>query len=289
MKNRIITAIGYVIVLSTLIVLKWLFPFYGAFAFDLLFWLISMIGAYEFMRAVGEISTAQRMIVMSTCALMVPLYVCFEILYGMGAMAFFCVSSIGAFVVASLLVFDFERSTLRSTAFAEFCLLYCGALGSIGSYINHMNNGASLIALIMLILITAGADSFAFIFGKLFGKLLPLKLAPHTSPNKTVIGSLGGIVGGIVAAIVSYCLYAYALVPYNPEFYTNIPELWKLVLIAIPASIFSQLGDLFESAIKRGCGIKDMGNLLPGHGGVLDRFDSLLFAGIIIICAFILF
>lgn len=289
MKERIITAIGYVIVLATLIVLKWQFPVYGAFAFDALFWLISMIGAYEFMRAVGEISTAQRMIVMSTCALMVPMYVVMESVYSVGMMAFLCVASIGAFVVAALLVFDFERSTLRSTAFAEFCLLYCGALGSIGSFINHMDNGTSLLALILLILLTAGADTFAFLFGKMLGKRLPLKLAPHTSPNKTVIGAVGGIIGGIIAGIVSYFLYAYALVPSNPEYYTVIPELWKLVVVSIPAAVFAQLGDLFESAIKRGCGIKDMGNLLPGHGGVLDRFDSLLFASIIIICSFLMF
>ena len=60
------------------------------------------------------------------------------------------------------------------------------------------------------------------------------------------------------------------------------------MLISVPTSVLAQIGDLFESAIKRGCGIKDMGKLLPGHGGVLDRFDSMLFASVAIVVCFII-
>lgn len=61
-----------------------------------------------------------------------------------------------------------------------------------------------------------------------------------------------------------------------------------LILISVPTAILAQLGDLFESAIKRGCGVKDMGNILPGHGGVLDRFDSMLFATVAIVVCFMM-
>ena len=72
------------------------------------------------------------------------------------------------------------------------------------------------------------------------------------------------------------------------EYYGSYHPLVVLMLISVPTSVLAQIGDLFESAIKRGCGIKDMGKLLPGHGGVLDRFDSMLFASVAIVVCFII-
>jgi phosphatidate cytidylyltransferase len=129
----------------------------------------------------------------------------------------------------------------------------------------------------------------------LLGKVFPKKLAPHTSPNKTVVGAVGGVLGGIVAAVVTYFLCTYLPVsPFSPEGYALYEYHGKLnfcivlILISIPTSLCAMIGDLFESAIKRGCGIKDMGKLLPGHGGILDRFDSMLFASLSIVVCFLM-
>jgi phosphatidate cytidylyltransferase len=98
-----------------------------------------------------------------------------------------------------------------------------------------------------------------------------------------------------LAAVVAYFVYVYLPVsPFAPEGYEiftyhgGLHPCLFLILVAIPTSIFAQLGDLFESAIKRGCGIKDMGKILPGHGGVLDRFDSMLFAALSIVVCFVM-
>jgi phosphatidate cytidylyltransferase len=304
MKQRTITAVGYVIVLLGLLFLKWLFPEYGSVGFDVLFWAISFIGAFEFMRAVKEISKAQWWTTMITCVLIVPTFVITKLVVSYfsspekgseaALMMLMTVASVGAMVTASLMVFDFERSSIKSTAFSIFCIIYCGVLGCVGANINHMVIN-SLPAIMLMFFLTAGVDTFAFLTGKLLGKKFPLKLAPHTSPNKTVVGAIGGIVGGIVAAVVTYFICVNLPVsPFAPSDYVIFEYNGKLhpcvllILIAIPTSIFAQLGDLFESAIKRGCGIKDMGKLLPGHGGMLDRFDSMLFSAVAIVVLFIM-
>lgn len=105
-------------------------------------------------------------------------------------------------------------------------------------------------------------DSGAYFVGRKLGKR---KLWPEISPNKTVEGFLGGIVVAVIAALIFQ-----AIVKLDYSYVT-------IILISIVASIFGQLGDLVESAIKRHYDVKDSGKILPGHGGILDRFDSILF------------
>lgn len=290
MKKRLITSVVYVIVMVGLLALKWQFPTYGSIGIDVLFWAISVMGAYEFMRAVGDISRTQRVIVLITCALIVPSFVITKMVSAEDVAAessltvLLGVISLGMTVVASLMVFDFERSSLSSTAYAEFAILYCGALGSVGSNINHLAVN-SLPAIVLLFFIPPAVDTFAFLTGSLLGKKFPHKLAPHTSPNKTTVGAIGGMLGGLVAATLAWVVCAY-LPNAELTYEGSMHELGLLMLISVITSVFSQLGDLFESAIKRGCGIKDMGNILPGHGGILDRFDSMLFASASIVVCF---
>ncbi len=106
------------------------------------------------------------------------------------------------------------------------------------------------------------SDSLAMWIGKAFGKR---KLAPSVSPNKTIAGFVGGISGGIIIAIL---LYFWLLSDFN---------IFNLVFAGLLVSFIGQLGDLVESCWKRSLGIKDSSTIIPGHGGVLDRFDSLLF------------
>lgn len=146
-----------------------------------------------------------------------------------------------------------------------FCRLGCGILyiGALGAHLvllRFLPEGGSW--LIIASAITACSDTGAYFVGKSFGKR---KLCPHISPNKTVEGAAGGVLCGLLGAI----LFAVLLLPTVNWFFL------------LGASIFLAgagiLGDLTESIIKRGTATKDSGSCLAGHGGVLDRIDSLLF------------
>ncbi|EAW0570638.1 phosphatidate cytidylyltransferase, partial [Listeria monocytogenes] len=121
---------------------------------------------------------------------------------------------------------------------------------------------AGLMYVLFALFIVWSTDTGAYFIGKAIGKH---KLAPNVSPNKTVEGFIGGIVCALVIAGGFY-------------YFAELPGNIALVLaLLVFLSIFGQLGDLVESALKRFYGVKDSGKILPGHGGILDRFDSLLF------------
>ncbi len=109
------------------------------------------------------------------------------------------------------------------------------------------------------------SDTMAYTFGRLFGKH---KLIPAVSPKKTIEGAIGGVLGGAVFMMIYGVVCAYG-------FGRNVNWI-SLIILGVTGAILSQFGDLAASWIKREKGIKDYGNLLPGHGGVMDRFDSVL-------------
>jgi len=187
-----------------------------------------------------------------------------------------------AIAPASLLLFLFSARepapSTSSTAIAAFAATYCGALlGSISLLYPvtslswplpgpDAGDGRSWILLLLLGIVAS--DTFAYAFGRLFGKR---KLAPRISPGKTWAGAFGGVLGTVVA-VAAFKLFA-------------LPELrwWEVAALGVPLSIFGQLGDLAESLLKRGFSVKDSGNLIPGHGGVLDRLDALMFGAPVVL------
>ena len=118
---------------------------------------------------------------------------------------------------------------------------------------------------------TFGSDTFAFLIGRAFGKR---KLAPSISPGKTWAGAFGGLLGAVVVSFLF-------LLP-TPVSLASQLNWWQAIILGLLVSIFGQLGDLVESLLKRNIGAKDSGTLLPGHGGILDRLDSIVFAVVIV-------
>ena len=128
----------------------------------------------------------------------------------------------------------------------------------------------------LLIVVPVLGDTFAYIVGSHFGGP---KLCPAVSPHKTISGAVGGLLGSMAGAMIIWLL-AYLICA--PTTQPMLPAGWVCLLIGFFGGIASQLGDLFASLIKRHCNIKDFSNLFPGHGGMMDRLDSLLFMAIVI-------
>ena len=124
-----------------------------------------------------------------------------------------------------------------------------------------LNNMPNRKFLWLVYIISFGTDTFAYFAGVFFGKH---KLCPNVSPKKTIEGAIGGILGCLGLTIAYFKFFGI-----NISIYT--------IIFSIFVSAFSMVGDLLASKIKREYDVKDFGSILPGHGGILDRFDSLLF------------
>ncbi len=178
-------------------------------------------------------------------------------------------------VVKGKVAFDSLMSTV-------FPMLYPGLFFSLIITLQDLDTRlASTLALILTFFIASVNDTFALFVGMRFGKH---KLSPEISPKKTVEGSIGGLVASIVFAML-VPLAAYQVAPYFPSLLADLnqaayPPLWAFALLGLVAGALSQIGDLVASLVKRHCNIKDFGTIFPGHGGMLDRMDGILFCGV---------
>jgi len=178
---------------------------------------------------------------------------------------------ITAILVASLLCL-FHNQLSHKRVFSSWAWMIAGGvyIGWMLSYwigLRILDNGRVWVYLAMFV--TFASDTGAFFIGRKWGKN---KLAVTISPKKTWEGALGGVLSAILGASIVFIILGY--IEPMPLSY------WQLIPFACLISIFAQFGDLVESVLKRSVGVKQSGNFLPGHGGILDRFDSHIFVGV---------
>lgn len=168
--------------------------------------------------------------------------------------------------IAAIGVYEFGKMSEKKSKVRYTLLAMSYVLAGVLSFYD-LRETQGLGVIIYLLIIIWSTDSFAYLVGRKIGKT---KLAPKISPNKTWEGAIGGTV--VATALAS--IYLVAVEPIGMS-------LWISIIVTILLSITGQIGDLLESFVKRYYGVKDSGNILPGHGGILDRFDSLLLVSII--------
>ena len=173
-------------------------------------------------------------------------------------------STLGVAIVINLKPTDLNENA-KSILAAIMGLIYLPGLLHYFYLIYIAESG--ILHAINLLLIVWGYDSGAYLFGKFFGKQ---KIAPEVSPNKTLEGVFGGLIVAFIGASISVFI--------SPRWGPYVRWLPHVGILAVLIGLSSQLGDLTESWLKRLAGVKDAGYLFPGHGGVLDRIDGLLFA-----------
>jgi phosphatidate cytidylyltransferase len=252
LKTRIITGVIAAALFIPFVV-------YGGLPFTLLVYVIASVGMYELLRMkkMDLFSVPGILGLLAVYAILMPAewekavvdaisYSKFELL---------------AIAVILLLVYSVivkNRFTFDHVAFVILSSLYVG----IGFHYFIVTREAGLAFIVFALVVVWVTDSGAYFTGRAFGKN---KLWPEISPNKTIEGFVGGIILAVIGVMIMQFIAPFDI------------SIVLLIVITIVASIFGQMGDLVESAIKRHYDVKDSGKILPGHGGILDRFDSLLF------------
>ncbi|WP_040228129.1 phosphatidate cytidylyltransferase [Bhargavaea cecembensis] len=252
MKTRIITAVVAGLLFVPLVLI-------GGLPFTLLVFAMAAVGMYELLRMkhIPIVSVPGVLAILALFSFMLKPQWADAVTSFTG----FTKIEVVYAIVLLLLIYTVvvkNRFTFEHAAFTVLAMLYLG----IGFYYLIITRDAGIEYIIYALIVVWLTDTGAYFTGRSFGKR---KLWPEISPNKTV----EGFIGGIIAAVAAACLFQ-VFMPVTDSYLI-------LIVVTIIASVTGQIGDLVESALKRYYGVKDSGKILPGHGGILDRFDSLLF------------
>jgi len=221
--------------------------------------IVSLIGMYELYRIVG-IEKSMAGYVGFALAILFYLNLYFQFFHDDMT---FVIVAIGGLM--SVYVFTYPKYKTEQIVIAFFGIFYVAMMLSYVYQTRMLNNGVFLVWLIFLC--SWGADTCAYIFGKLFGKH---KMSPKLSPKKSIEGAIGGVAGAMFFCFLFLNVF---------KKYMTFDSRERVIIIVIGGicALVSMVGDLAASAIKRNYDIKDYGTLIPGHGGILDRFDSVIF------------
>lgn len=252
MKTRITTALVMLAIFIPIL-------FIGGIPLRILISLLALIGIYEFftMKKMNYFSLEGAITSIATLSIV---NATFPLAYFSSNSSFFYIFFTCILFLMLCTVYRPEVFSFEEVSFFTLAALYVG--GGFSGILFVRDIGFSLVFLIFMIIWST--DSFAYLFGRFFGKR---KLAPKISPNKTIEGTIGGVFGAVVIGLI-----------YLHFFNTLSFNLLESIFLIIVISVAGQLGDLVESAYKRSFQVKDSGTIFPGHGGVLDRFDSTFFA-----------
>ena len=270
MKTRVITAVVGLAVLAVVL------AFFDTFVFDFVLSAICLLAIHEVFSAMGF---GKKQWYLYTAAVPFTLLVMLTSSQSVRALilpfCFLLVLFLNVCQIAHVQTLDFGK--LSGYVYFSGVIVFCFySLIHLKRCLPFAQYRYDAIYFILLILCFAwGGDTAAYFAGRAFGKN---KLAPIVSPHKTVEGAIGGIFGSVLAGVVLTLVYSFLSASHNVITIQVQPRHYAiLVVMGAIASVLGILGDLFASSVKRQVGIKDYGTIFPGHGGILDRFDSVMF------------
>lgn len=190
-------------------------------------------------------------------------------------------------ICLALAVFTFKAEMeLKDLLATIFSLIYPMALVSLAFALSREFPCGGTFAISFAIFLPVFSDTFAYLVGSTLGKR---KLCPSISPKKTIAGAIGGLLGSVLCAVTFFLLFdLYAVIPVGYVTFSDSVAVRAVVFVVlgIVGGVLAEIGDLAASRIKRSMNIKDFGNIFPGHGGVLDRLDSIMFTLVMLFTAF---
>lgn len=262
MKTRVISGTVYVAIVVGMFCVR---EFIDARLFQLLTYFYSIVGTFEVARAVNDYGVNKLVPVCTVYGvLFAPLYALFTYVNVGGISVWLVlVACFMCFALILCAMANVQKKTLKEYGVSLIPLVYPMVFVLCMLVINDLQNN-SFVAMLLLYVIAPLADTMAYFVGSLIGGK---KLCPKLSPKKTWSGAIGGVIGGIGGAIAVYAIF-------KPSINIGLPYL-VFAAIGLVASILTICGDLLESFLKRKVGIKDMGKIMPGHGGVMDRIDGM--------------
>lgn len=267
MKTRTISGACFIAIIVGFFILR---NYVHPSLFNVLIWFLCAVGTYEVARAVKEKSTKFTYILsLVVGALIIPVYGLIEFLLPQKGIVI-----ANLFLGVAVLV-DAIYILVKNlnASFNSIGVFYPSVFFLSMAYTNGLEEPKGFVALLLVFVVSCSADTFAYLVGMTYNKIVKgkaKKLCPKLSPKKTIAGAIGGLIGGGVGACIVQLIV-------NPNLGLSLPYLF-MILIGIGGSLLTEIGDLFESGIKRSVGIKDMGKIMPGHGGVMDRFDGMCFS-----------
>ena len=260
MKQRIITAAVLILILFAALF------FYYTPVFNVVVSIICMMATYEILHAYGLLKNIPLSIVNFAFSALTPFFM-------MPGMRPFVMPIIFFYMIAQFIVViaDSKHVMVSQVATMFFTTFVTSFAFSTIAYLKVVHRQDSMFYCFIMFIAAWVTDSGAYFAGRLFGKH---KMAPYISPHKTWEGAVGGVLASTIGAVVAGLIYQAICSSGGLDIQVNY---LLLALTGCLASIIGELGDLSASCIKRQCGIKDFGSIMPGHGGILDRFDSLMF------------
>jgi len=258
LKKRVVTALWGIPLLFVAVWFEQPLPW---FTVIIAFW--GVMAVFEFYRLVAASKTAPLTYfgLVWTLFFIISPYFTFDFLFP------FLLTSTVVLPLIWLLVKVRKEDALVSWVWTIAGILYIGWLLSYLVSLRGLDDGRNWV--LFALLTTFSSDTAAFFIGRALGRH---RLAPQISPRKTWEGAIGGVIAAIIVSLL-FIIPTPLILPIN---------FWQAMLLGLLVSIFGQLGDLVESLFKRNMGVKDSGTGVPGHGGFLDRLDSVVFAGVVV-------